>query len=88
MDVEVTQDGLDRPHDDQECHVGDEEVGRYGEGAARLADAAQVAVGDEDHEADGDPHRAVMVAEAREDRHQRVHPGGHRYRDRERVVDQ
>ena len=41
-------------------HVGDEEIGRDGEGPARLADAAQVAVGDEHDEADGDPHRAVV----------------------------
>ena len=40
-------DGLDRAHDDEQRHVGDEEVGGHGEDATRLPDAAQVAVGDE-----------------------------------------
>ena len=88
MGVEVTEDGLDRSDDDEQRHVGDEEVGREGEDPAGLADATQVAVGDQDHEADGDPHGPVVMAEAGEDRDQGVHAGGHRHRHGERVVDE
>ena len=42
----------DQAEDDEDGHVGDEEVGRDGEDPARLADAPQVAEGQEDDEGD------------------------------------
>ena len=38
--AEVTQSGPDQPGDDQDGHVGYEEIGRDGENAARFAEAA------------------------------------------------
>ena len=86
MCMEVAEHGLDRPHHDEQHHVGHEEERGQGEGAARLADAAQVAVGDEDDEADGDPHPSG--GQVGEDRRHGGDAGGHRHRHRERVVDE
>jgi hypothetical protein len=68
----------------QQEHVDDEEVGGRREELARLLRAAQVAVGDEDHEQDRDPllHRS----QARDRGRQRVTPGGHRHGDRQHVI--
>ena len=46
----------DQADHDEDGHVGDEEVGRDGEHPPGLADAAQVAVGEDHHERDGHRH--------------------------------
>ena len=86
---EITRYLADESEHNQQGHVEDEEVGRDGEYAARLPDAAQVAVGQDHHEGDAHCHRHPrLLAQGRCGRDDRVGTRGHRHCDGDGVADQ
>ena len=78
-------DVADDDHRGQRDHV---EVGREGEDPPGLADAAQVAVEQEEHDADRDGHGVGGVGQARDGTGQGGRPGRRLHGHRDRVVDQ
>ena len=61
--VKRSVDGFEGAQHDENDHVGDEEVRGEGEDTARLADPAEIDVGDEDDEARSDPDGCARVSE-------------------------
>ena len=86
--VQVAQGLLDVADDDDRGQRDHVEVGREGEEPPGLADAAQVAVEEEQHDADGDGHRVEGVGQARDGTGQVGRAGRRLHGHRDRVVDQ
>ena len=72
--------------DDEQGHVGDEEVRGDGEHPPRLADAPEVAEGQDHHE--GDREGDGIAPEGRGGRNDRIGPRRHRHRDGDGVADE
>ena len=86
--VQVAERLLDVAGDDHRAQRDHVEVRREGEELPGLADAAQVAVEEEEHDADRDGHRVEGVGQARDGTGQGGRAGRRLHGDRDGVVDQ